>query len=227
MHGGGPKVTPGKPLDKSYLTENLSLLEAGMPNLVRHVQNAAGFGVPVVVAINAFSTDTKREWDLIERYALQAGARAALPTHHFAKGGAVQLAKAVVKACEVKSKLSFLYPANASIEEDILAIAKSYGAGSVEYSEIAQQKLARFTAAGYAKLPICMAKTHLSFSADPKAKGAPSGFVLPIRDIRAAVGAGFLYPLVGEMRTMPGLPPRPAFMDVELDTKTGRVLGMF
>lgn len=229
MHGGGPKVTPGKPLDAAYLKENLPLLEAGMPNLIRHLKNAIGFGPPVVVAINAFATDTEKEFDLIARHALSAGATAVIPSYHFARGGkgAEALATAVVEACAHGSRLEFLYPASASIKEKILAIAHSYGAAGVEYSREAEAKIARYTALGYGALPICMAKTHLSFSADPKAKNAPTGFTIPVRDIRAAVGAGFLYPLVGEIRTMPGLPPRPAFMDVELDLKSGMVAGLF
>lgn len=232
MHGGGPKVSPGKPLDPVYIHENLPLLEAGMPNLTRHVSNAVGFGAPVVVAINAFANDTQKEFELIRKYALAAGAVAVVESNHFAKGGAgaKRLAQAVVAATQNRKKhgvkLKFLYPLTASIEEKITAIAKYYGAASVEFSEEARRKIENFTQQGWDKLPICMAKTHLSFSADPKLKNAPVGFVLPIRDIRAAVGAGFLYPLVGEMRTMPGLPPRGAFMEVDIDTKTGQVLGL-
>ncbi len=228
MHGGGPKVTPGKPLDSAYIHENLELLEAGIPNLVRHVKNAAGYGCPVVVAINAFANDTQNEFEIVKRHALAAGAITAVPTFHFARGGAgaEQLAHAVVAASKIKSKLKPLYSLKDSIVDKISAIAESYGAASVEFSPEAKRKIELFTKLGYDRIPICMAKTHLSFSADPKLKNAPSGFVLPIRDMRAAVGAGFIYPLVGEMRTMPGLPPRGAFMEVDIDTKSGAVLGL-
>lgn len=228
MHGGGPKVVPGKPLDPAYIHENLPLLLAGMPNLIRHIKNSVGFGPPVVVAINAFTNDTEAEFALIREHALAAGAHSVVDSHHFAQGGAgaVRLAQAVVKATKQKSSLQPLYPLSASIVEKIEAIARSYGADSVEFSDEARRKIELFTERGYTNIPICMAKTHLSFSADPKAKNAPSGFVLPIRDMRAAVGAGFLYPLVGEMRTMPGLPPRGAFMEVDIDPHTGQVLGL-
>ena len=228
MHGGGPKVVPGKPLDKAYIEENVELVTAGLPNLVRHVQNAVGFGVPVVVAINAFHTDTEREFEVIRKAGLEAGAVDVVESNHFARGGAGAkgLAQAVVKAAKRKGSFKFLYDGKLTIREKIAAIAKSYGATGVEYSEEADRKVELFTRQGYASFPICMAKTHLSFSSDPKAKNAPSGFTLPITDIRAAVGAGFLYPLVGEMRTMPGLPPRGAFMEIDIDPRDGRVVGL-
>ncbi len=229
MHGGGPKVVPGKPLDEAYKTEQLGLIEAGLPNLERHISNTTRYGIPVVVAVNAFATDTDAEFRLVRDAALKAGAFAAVRSTGWADGGAgvAELAEAVVRACERPSTFRHLYPLDASIEEKILTIAKSYGAAAVAYSPEAAAKVKRYTELGYATLPICMAKTHLSFSDQPELKGAPSGFTLTIRDIRASLGAGFLYPLVGTMRTMPALPARPAFVDVDIDMKTGRVEGLF
>jgi formyltetrahydrofolate synthetase len=229
MHGGGPRVVPGRPLDAAYREENLELLRKGLPNLEAHVRIARSFGVPVVVAVNAFADDTDAELEVIREAAVSAGAEDAVKCEHWAKGGAgaVDLARAVMAACERPSDFHFLYPLDLSIKDKIEAIAtKVYGAGRVEYSAEAEAKIALFTRLGYDGLPLCMAKTHLSLSHDPTLKGAPRGFTLPIRDVRAAVGAGFLYPLCGEMRTMPGLPSKPAFMSVDLD-ENGRVVGLF
>jgi methylenetetrahydrofolate dehydrogenase (NADP+)/methenyltetrahydrofolate cyclohydrolase/formyltetrahydrofolate synthetase len=230
MHGGGPKVTPGRPLDPAYEQENLELLKKGLPNLSQHVENARSFGVPVVVAINTFITDTKAEIEVIREAALKAGAEDAVVSEVWAKGGAggAKLAEAVVKACEKPSQFHFLYPDDWSIKQKIETIAtKIYRAEAVDYASEAEAKIALFTKWGLDKLPINMAKTHLSFTHDPNIKGAPRGWTLPIRDIRASVGAGFLYPLCGTMRTMPGLPTRPAFVDVDLDLATGKVVGLF
>lgn len=229
MHGGGPKVVPGKPLDKAYTEENLDLLKAGCCNLVRHIQNARLFGVNVIVAVNRFTSDTDREIEVVRQAALEAGARGAYCSDVWAKGGegGAELAEAVVDACEQPSNFHFLYTDDMPIKDKIQTIAtRVYGAGSVDYSPEAEKRIKDYTKAGYSSLPICMAKTHLSLSHDPKLKGAPSGFTLPIRDVRASVGAGFLYPLCGEMRTMPGLPTRPAFMDVDI-TDDGKVKGLF
>jgi len=229
MHGGGPKVTAGRPLDPAYTSENLVLLEKGMPNLLRHIRNVASYGIPVVVAINSFSTDTEAEAQAIRAAALAAGAVAAVKCSCWAHGGsgATDLGRAVIEACERPSEFRYLYELDASIEAKILAIAKSYGAAGVDYTPEAQAKIERYKALGYSKFPICMAKTHLSFSENPDLKGAPNDFRITIRDIRASVGAGFLYPLVGTMRTMPGLPGRPSFVDVDLDPITGRIDGLF
>ena len=230
MHGGGPKVVAGKPLDKAYTEENLALLEAGAANMVRHIKNAKKFGVPVVVAVNSFKYDTEAEIALVQKLAVAAGAEGAHKCTHWMHGGkgAVELAKAVVEAAEKPKKFKFLYPLDITIKQKIETIAKEiYGAGAVEYSPEAEKKIELYTKLGFDRIPICMAKTHLSFTDKPEVKGAPSGFTLPIRDIRASVGAGFLYPLVGSMRTMPGLPTRPVFMDVDLDLKTGKVKGLF
>jgi methylenetetrahydrofolate dehydrogenase (NADP+)/methenyltetrahydrofolate cyclohydrolase/formyltetrahydrofolate synthetase len=229
MHGGGPKVVAGRPLDKAYTDENLGLLEAGMPNMIRHIQNAKGFGVPVVVAVNSFATDTDAEIDLVRKYALEAGAEGAYKCTHWMDGGkgAIELAKAVMAAANKPKDFKFLYPLEASLKEKIEAIARFYGASGVDFSPEAEAKVELYTKLGFDKLPICMAKTHLSFTAEADVKGAPTGFRLPIRDVRASVGAGFIYPLVGSMRTMPGLPTRPVFFDVDLDLKTGKVKGLF
>ncbi len=230
MHGGGPSVVPGKPLDKAYKEENLRLLEAGLPNLIQHIENARKFGVPVVVAINRFVTDTEAEIALIKQAAVQAGAEGAFVSEVWAKGGegGAELAEAVIAACEKPSQFRFLYPDNMSIKEKIETIAREiYRADGVTYTPEANEKIELFTRLGYSHLPICMAKTHLSFTHDPTVKGAPRGWTLPVVDVRASVGAGFLYPLCGTMRTMPGLPSRPAFTDVDLDLETGRVVGLF
>jgi len=228
MHGGGPKVVAGRPLDPLYTQENLDLLRNGLPNLERHIQNARKFGVPVVVAINAFPTDTPAELELVCRAAREAGALDAVVSTHWRDGGrgAVALAEAVVRAAAQPSDFRYLYPLDIPIKEKINIICcEMYGAAGVDYSEEAEEKIALFTRLGYDRLPVCMAKTHLSFSHDPALKGAPTGFRIPVRDIRASVGAGFLYPLVGEMRTMPGLPTRPAFFDVDID-ENGRIIGL-
>jgi len=230
MHGGGPRVVAGKPLDFAYTEENLPLLEKGCANLVAHIENVRRFGVPVVVAINQFKFDTPAETELIRRIAVEAGAEDAVPASHWANGGdgAVRLAEAVVAACEKPSDFRFLYPLEWSIKQKIEKIATEiYGAGSVSYSPEAEAKIELYTRLGFDKLPLNMAKTHLSLTHDPAIKGRPTGYVFPIRDIRASVGAGFLYPLCGEMRTMPGLPTRPVFYDVDLDLETGRVVGLF
>jgi methylenetetrahydrofolate dehydrogenase (NADP+) / methenyltetrahydrofolate cyclohydrolase / formyltetrahydrofolate synthetase len=229
MHGGGPKVVAGKPLDKAYTEENLQLLEAGMPNMIRHIQNAKRFGVPVVVAVNSFATDTDAEIRLVQQYAEQAGAEGAYKCTHWAQGGrgAWELAEAVIAAAQRPKDFKFLYPLEAGIKEKIETIARFYGADGVDYSPEAEAKIELYTRLGFHELPICMAKTHLSFTDKPEIKGAPTGFRIPIRDLRASVGAGFIYPLVGAMRTMPGLPTRPVFFDVDLDLETGKVKGLF
>ena len=230
MHGGGPKVVAGKPLASEYVDENLDLLRKGLPNMERHIHNALKFGVNVVVAVNSFATDTPSEVELVRRAALDAGAMDAVVSTHWMDGGAgaLALAEAVIKAAEQPSDFKFLYPLEISIKEKIEIICKEiYGAEGVDYLPEAEEKIALYTRLGFDKLPLCMAKTHLSFSTDASLKGAPSGFRVPVRDIRASVGAGFLYPLLGEMRTMPGLPTRPVFYDVDLDLETGKVVGLF
>jgi methylenetetrahydrofolate dehydrogenase (NADP+) / methenyltetrahydrofolate cyclohydrolase / formyltetrahydrofolate synthetase len=229
MHGGGPRVVAGRPLDKTYTAENLELLEKGMPNMVRHIHNIKRFGVPVIVAVNSFATDTNTEIELVRKYAIEAGAEGAYKCTHWMHGGkgALELAEAVMAAAKKPKDFKFLYSLDLPIKEKIEAIARFYGADGVDYSPEAEAKVELYTRLGFDKLPINMAKTHLSFTDKPEVKGAPTGFRLPIRDIRASIGAGFLYPLVGAMRTMPGLPTRPVFFDVDLDLETGKVLGLF
>lgn len=230
MHGGGPKVVAGKPLAPEYTDENLDLLRAGLPNLERHIQNALKYGVNVVVAVNSFATDTPAEVELIREAALQMGAMDAVVSTHWADGGAgsTELARAVIKAAEKPSSFEFLYPLEMPIKEKIETIAREiYRADGVDYTPQAEDQIARYTRLGFDNLPICMAKTHLSFSTDATKKGAPTGFRITVREIRASVGAGFLYPILGDMRTMPGLPTRPVFYDVDLDLQTGKVVGLF
>jgi formyltetrahydrofolate synthetase len=230
MHGGGPKVVAGRPLDSAYTDENLELLNKGLGNLKHHIKNARSFGVNVVVAVNSFATDSPAEVELVRKAALEAGAEDSVVCTHWMEGGkgARALAEAVVKAAEKPTNFKFLYPLNLSIKEKIEIICKQiYGADGVEYLPEAEKKIELYTKLGFDKLPMNMAKTHLSLSHDPEWKGVPTGYKVPIRDIRASVGAGFLYPLLGTMRTMPGLPTRPVFYDVDLDLETGRVVGLF
>jgi len=182
------------------------------------------------VAVNEFVTDTAAETALVRRIARKAGAQDAVVSSHWADGGkgSVKLARAVVKACALPAEFKFLYPLDISIKAKIETIARDmYGAAGVEYLPAAEEKIALYTRLGFDNLPICMAKTHLSFSHDPELKGRPSGFIVPVRDIRASIGAGFLFPLIGEMPTIPGLPTRPAFYDIDLDIENDRVIGLF
>jgi len=229
MHSGKYRVVPGKPLDPALAEEDVAAVEQGAENLVKQIENARLFGVPVVVAINLFATDTDREIRAIEKIALENGAYACAVSEVWAKGGAGgrELAEAVVRACDEPKNFRFLYPLDIPIKEKIEIIAtKIYGADGVVYEEGVEEKIRRFTEFGWDRLPICMAKTHLSLSHDPKLKGRPRGFRLPIKDIRPAIGAGFLYPLCGEIRTMPGLPSEPAGNKVDIDAE-GRIVGLF
>jgi formyltetrahydrofolate synthetase len=229
MHGGGPKVVAGKPLDKAYTEENLELLEKGLPNLLQHVENVLKFGVPVVVAINRFKYDTDAEIALIRQRAKETGAEDAVMHNVWAMGGegAADLARAVVAACEKPNGFKFLYEDDMSIKEKIEIIAREiYRADGVDYTPEAEAKIKLFTDMGLSHLPLCMAKTHLSFTHDPALKGTPRGWRLPITDVRASVGAGFVFPLCGTMKTMPGLPTRPVFTDIDIDLETGKVVGL-
>ncbi len=228
MHGGGPAVTPGAKLDPAYTSENLALLEAGSGNLAKHISIARKFGVPVVVAVNRFSTDTEAEIALVKRVAEQAGAEAAVMSNHWARGGegALELAEAVTAACEKPSEFRFLYPLEMPIKQKIETVAREiYGADGVEYSDLANSQIEYYERVGYGQLPVCMAKTHLSLSHDPNLKGVPTGFTVPVREVRASVGAGFVYPLLGTMSTMPGLPTTPAFMGIDIDDD-GNIVGL-
>jgi formyltetrahydrofolate synthetase len=229
MHGGGPKVVAGRPLDAAYQEENLELLEKGLDNLKANIAIAKQYGVPVVVAVNRFTADTDAEVEMVRQAGLDGGADDAVESNVWAKGGegGAALAEAVVKACEKPSSFQFLYPLDIPIKDKIEAIAtKVYGADGADYTAEAEAKVRLYTRLGYDNLPLNMAKTHLSLSHNPVWKGVPKNYSLPIRDIRASIGAGFLYPLCGEMRTMPGLPSRPVFFDVDID-ETGKTLGLF
>jgi formyltetrahydrofolate synthetase len=235
-HGGGPAVVPGKPLPSEYGAENLELLRAGLSNLRAHIGIIRRFGLPAVVAINAFPTDTQAEWDLIREEAIKAGAADAAVSRHWAEGGAgaADLARAVEQAVDGKPAgdragggFRFLYPLEASLTEKIETIASEvYGADGVEYGEGVRESLGCLEDQGFGKLPVCMAKTQYSLSHDPRLKGAPKGWRLPVREVRLAAGAGFICPLCGDIATMPGLPSRPAFMDIDIDAE-GNVTGLF
>lgn len=230
MHGGGPKVIAGRQLDAAYTSENLELLQSGLANMVHHIRTARKFGIPVVVAVNRFSTDSPAELEMIRKAAIEEGdAEDSVVSNNWEEGGegAVELARAVVSAANKPSDFKFLYPLEWSLKEKIETIAKEvYGANGVDYSPEAEERIGEYTRLGFDKLPICMAKTHLSISHDPELKGVPKGFRIPIRDIRASVGAGFIYPILGDMSTMPGLPTRPAFYDIDIDLNTGEILGL-
>jgi len=228
-HSGRFEVRPGKPLDERLQREDLESLAEGIVNLEKHVENMKSYGIPVVTVVNHFPTDTEAEHDFIKSKALAAGSDFAVTHKVHADGGAggAELAEAVVEACEMPKNFQFLYPDEASIKEKIESIAtKIYGADGVDYLPAAEAKIKLYTELGYSDLPICMAKTHLSLSHDPTLKGRPTGWRLPIRDIRASVGAGFLYPLCGDMRTMPGLPKTPAGDAIDIDAD-GNVVGLF
>lgn len=230
MHGGGPDVTPGKPLHETYTSENLVTLKEGCKNLIKHIHNCRKFGIKVIVAINQFASDTPAELALVREEALAGGADAAVVSNHWALGGAGAraLAESVIATCEGPSGFKFLYDLDLSIEEKISIICKEiYGADGIELSDLALQQVATYTRQGYGNLPICMAKTQYSFSHDAKLKGVPTGFTVPIRTIRLSAGAGFLYPILGDMQTMPGLGTRPGFWEVGLDSESGKVLGLF
>ncbi len=230
MHGGAFPAIPGRPIpEEVQAAENYEALEKGCSNLIKHIKNMKLFGLPVVVTINRRTSDREKEIEMVHDIALEAGADFCEPIEVWAKGGegGIAAAEAVVKACELPNNFHYLYELNDPIKKKIEIIATQiYGADGVDYTPVAEEAIKRFTEAGYDKLPLCMAKTHLSLSHDPNLKGAPTGWRLPIRDIRPSVGAGFLYPLCGDMRTMPGLPSEPAGNKVDL-TDDGRVVGLF
>jgi formyltetrahydrofolate synthetase len=229
MHGGAAHVSTGKPLPPELQKEDLAAVERGAQNLIKHIENARLFGIPVVVAINRFQSDTEREIALIERIARDAGTEGAFVSYAWERGGAgaISLAEAVVHACNKPSSFKFLYALDLPIKEKIERIAeKIYGADGVTYFSEAERKIQLYTELGFDKLPICMAKTHLSISHDDQLKGRPRKFRVPIRDVRAAVGAGYLYPICGDLRTMPVLPRVPAGTRMDID-ENGRIIGLF
>jgi formate--tetrahydrofolate ligase len=229
MHSGRFRIVPGKPLDPGLLKEDLDALQAGMGNLEKQIENVKKHGIPVVVAINRFPTDTDAEHAAIKKAALAAGASGAAVSEVFAKGGGggTELAELLEKACEKGASFKHLYALESPIRAKIETIAREmYGADGIDVQPEAAADIERYEKAGYGALPICMAKTHLSLSHDPNLKGRPKGFTLPIRSVRLAAGAGFLYPLVGTMMTMPGLGSEPGLERVDIDSQ-GRIIGLF
>lgn len=201
--------------------------------MTKHIENIGKFGIPCVVCLNHFTGDFESEVDLILKIAKESGAFDAQLSTHWADGGkgAVNLAKSVMEACEStkeENKFNFLYDSSASIEDKMNKIVKEiYGADGVEIEEEAQKQIDKYTENGWDNLPICMAKTHLSMTADPNLKGLHSGFKIPIKKVRASVGAGFLYPICGDVMTIPGLPTRPGFYDVDIEMESGKIIGLF
>jgi formate--tetrahydrofolate ligase len=226
-HSGKYKVIAGRPLPEDLLRENPDDVIAGAVNLRKQVANIRLHGVPPVVAINAFPTDHASEHQAIRDVAAELGARAAVCTH-FADGGrgAAELATAVAEAADEPSQFRMLYPDSASLREKIETVAtRVYGAADVEYSPQAAKQLDTYERAGFGRLPVCIAKTHLSISSDPALKGAPTGWTLPVREVRASAGAGFVYPICGDIRTMPGLGTSPAAARIDLDAD-GQIQGL-
>jgi formate--tetrahydrofolate ligase len=227
VHSGRFEVRAGRPLPEELLEENPDVVHEGAANLRKQIDNVRLHGVTPVVAVNAFPTDHDSEHQALREIAEEAGVRAAVCTH-FARGGkgAVELAEAVAEAAETPGDFRLLYPDDASLREKIGTIAtKVYGADGVDYDLAAARQLDAYERAGFGRLPVCIAKTHLSISSDPTLKGAPTGWRLPVREVRASVGAGFVYPICGDMRTMPGLPMRPAVHRIDLD-EHGEVVGL-
>ncbi|XP_039281727.1 C-1-tetrahydrofolate synthase, cytoplasmic isoform X2 [Nilaparvata lugens] len=230
MHGGGPAVTAGQSLSKEYTQENVELVKAGVANLVKHISNGQKFGVPLVVAINKFETDTEAEIELVRSMCVTAGAEAVVVCSHWAEGGrgAGDLADAVIKACEQPKSFRFLYDLNSSIEEKIRTIsAEMYGASSVEFTPIVRQRMQEYEKKGFGKLPVCMSKTALSLSGDPALKGVPTNFAINVSDIYLSAGAGFVVAMVGEITKMPGLPTRPCIYNIDYNTEKDEIEGLF
>jgi formate--tetrahydrofolate ligase len=230
MHGGGPPVKPGIPLSEEYRKENLQLLEAGCENLIAHIETVQKSGVKPVVCINGFYTDTKAEVDLVRKVAEQNGALAAY-SQHWLKGGdgAIELAEAVIQACEQKNNFKFLYDLDAPLRKQVELIATEvYGADGVEYTPEAVEKAEALESNNdFEKFGTCMVKTHLSLSHDPDTKGRPKNWKLPIRDFLIYKGAGFIVPLAGAIKLMPGTGSDPAFRKIDVNLKTGKVTGLF
>ena len=226
-HSGNHKIVAGRPLPEALLAENPDEVHAGGENLRKQLENMRIHGCTPVVAINAFPEDHPADIAAIGEIAAEHNARSAVTTH-FADGGrgAAELAEAVAEAAEEPSDFAVLYPDEASLKSKIETVAtRVYGADGVEYSSTAEAQLATYTEAGFGNLPVCIAKTHLSISSDPALKGAPTGWTLPVREVRASVGAGFVYPICGDMRTMPGLGRAPAAMGIDIDAD-GNIVGL-
>ncbi len=230
MHGGGPKVVAGKPLDEVYTKQNLELVEKGLANLKAHIRTVQKSGIPVVVCINHFYTDTEEELELITRAVEKLGERSAV-SRHWEKGGegAAELAQQVIEACEEERNFSFLYTSSYSLEEKISRIAEDiYGAAGVSYTPEAMKKIEAIEEnPELSGLGVCMVKTHLSISHDPSIKGAPHGWTLPVRDVLVYQGAGFIVPVAGDIKLMPGTASDPAYRKIDIDTETGQITGLF
>ncbi len=230
MHGGGPKVVPGRPLDSAYTEQNLGLLEKGMVNLLHHINIVKQSGIKPVVCINSFHTDTQEEIDMVKRYAEQAGARCAVSTHWLNGGdGALELADAVKDAANEETDFKFLYPLEMPLRERVDTIAKNvYGADGASWTPEAEAKAKKLESdPAFKDFATMMVKTHLSLSHDPTLKGAPKGWTLPIRDVLVYSGAKFLCPVAGTISLMPGTASDPAYRRVDVDTETGKVTGLF
>lgn len=228
-HSGRYRIIPGKPLDPGLVEENLHALHAGLPNLEKQIENVRRLGVPVVVSINVFPSDTDAEIRLVREVALSAGAEDAVPTRVFAAGGegGIELARAVLQAAERPSSFHPLYDDDLPLKAKIETIAREmYGARDIIYLPAAERAIRSFTRHGFDRLPVCMAKTHLSLSGDPELKGRPEEFELTIREVRLSAGAGFVFPIVGELRTMPGLGSQPGGLRVDIDAN-GRIVRLF
>lgn len=229
----GPAISAGAPLPQQYRTENIDLLRKGAVNMRKHIQNAKAYGVPVVVAINRFHTDTDAEIAAVREEALAAGASDAVPATHFSQGGAgaVGLGKSVIDVCnsdEAQKNFKLLYGLEDSVHTRIEKIVKEmYGGSAIHFEELAQKKVDVYENQGFGNLPICVAKTQYSLSHDPQLKGAPEGFTVPIRDVRIAAGAGYLYALAADIQTIPGLPTAPGYINVDVNHETGEIEGMF
>jgi formate--tetrahydrofolate ligase len=230
MHGGGPVVKPGIPLSEEYITENLELLEKGCENLIAHIETVKKSGVQPVVCVNHFQTDTRAETELVRKVAEQNGALAAV-SQHWLKGGegAIELAEMVIQACNQENNFEFLYDSDTPLGTRIERIAKEvYGASGVTYTDQALSKVQALEADPVARdMGTCMVKTHLSLSHDPNLKGRPTGWELPIRDVLVYKGAGFIVPVAGDIKLMPGTASNPAFRRIDVDVNTGKVEGLF
>jgi len=230
MHGGVGRIVAGKPLDPALTEENVDAVRMGSANLAAQIENVRVFNVPVVVAVNHYPGDTDAEVAAIREVALAAGARDVVVSRHFADGGAgaEDLARAVWAAAEEGApEFRLLYPDDLPLREKIETVAVLiYGARGVDELPAATKALKLYEEMGFGNLPICMAKTHLSLSHDPSLKGRPAGFRVPIREVRLSAGAGFITPLLGEMRTMPGLPSHPAGESIDIDAD-GNIVGLF
>ncbi|KAL6927280.1 C-1-tetrahydrofolate synthase, mitochondrial [Hanseniaspora valbyensis] len=228
-HGGAPECKPGQQLPIEYQQENVEFVEKGVCNLQKQIANAKQFGVPVVVAINKYATDTPAEIEAIRKASIEAGAFDAVTSDPWAQGGAgsIELSKAVIEACKQPKDFKLLYDVNTTVEEKLETIVqKMYGGAEIELSELAKQKIEMYKKQGFGNLPICIAKTQYSLSHDPLLKGVPTGFKFPIRDVRASIGAGYLYALAGDIQTIPGLPTAPGYLKVDVD-EDGVVDGLF